>query len=258
MCHAEAKPSLRFAHGFQPLYALHCAPGLARHTQALGNPLIKAILFDLDETLIDRTETMRRFLVAQHGLFPELSGLSCSVYSDACLRHQENGYADKLEAYASACKELELSNTDLAAKLFADFKDRYGTDPVAFPSVLDTLKILQESYKIGLVSNGRTRGQTAKITACGFDSFFSSICISESFGFKKPDERIFMACLNELTVQPSEAVFVGDNPTADIEPAKKLGMFAVWVTNSHFSAPAVCDGTIKNVSELPDLVAGLT
>ena len=35
MCHAEAKPSLRFAHGQRPFYALHYAPGLARHTQAL-------------------------------------------------------------------------------------------------------------------------------------------------------------------------------------------------------------------------------
>ena len=36
MCHAEAKPSLRFAHGQRPFYALHYAPGLARHTQALA------------------------------------------------------------------------------------------------------------------------------------------------------------------------------------------------------------------------------
>lgn len=36
MCHAEAKPPLRFSHGFQPFYALHYAPGLARHTQALA------------------------------------------------------------------------------------------------------------------------------------------------------------------------------------------------------------------------------
>jgi hypothetical protein len=35
MCHAEAKPPLRFAHGQRPFYALHYAPGLARHTQAL-------------------------------------------------------------------------------------------------------------------------------------------------------------------------------------------------------------------------------
>ena len=39
MCHAEAKPPLRFAHGFQPFYALHCAHGLARHTQALWRSL---------------------------------------------------------------------------------------------------------------------------------------------------------------------------------------------------------------------------
>lgn len=219
--------------------------------------MIRAILFDLDETLIDRAETMRRFLAAQHGLFPELSGHSISVFTNICVSHQDNGYADKLVAYASACEELGLTDSSLAGKLFADFKERYGKDPVPFSDVSETLNILQDQYRIGLVSNGRTKGQTAKIDSCGISGFFSSICISESFGCKKPDTAIFRACLDELSVRPSEAVFVGDNPVADIAPAKKIGMFAVWVKNSHFPAPAVCDGVVASIGELPSLVAGL-
>lgn len=220
--------------------------------------MIKAILFDLDETLIDRAETMRRFLMAQYGYFPELSHHSSTAFANTCLSYQENGYADKLEAYASACNELGFMDRDFAVRLFADFKERYGADPIVFPRVVETLKTLQISYRIGLVTNGRTRGQMAKIEAAGIGAFLTSICISESIGCKKPDERIFKACLDELAVQPGEAVFVGDNPIADIEPAKNLGMFAVWVSNPHLSAPGVCDGIITNVSELPDLVAGLT
>lgn len=217
--------------------------------------MIKAILFDLDETLVDRTETMRRFLVAQHERFPELSGHSSVSFVNTCLRYQDNGYADKLSAYALVCEEIGVANSNLAGELFADLKERYGADAVLFPSVVETLRLLQSQYRIGLVSNGRTKGQTAKIESCGISAFFSSVCISESFGCKKPDPAIFRACLEELSVKPEEAVFVGDNPLVDIEPAKKIGMFAIWVKSSHFPAPAICDGVITCIEELPAIVA---
>lgn len=219
--------------------------------------MIRAILFDLDETLVDRTETMRRFLVAQHERFPELSGHSSTTFANTCLKYQDNGYADKLGAYESVCENLELADSGLSGALLADFKERYGADAVPFPNVVETLRLLQSQYRIGLVSNGRTKGQTAKIESFGIKGFFSSICISESFGCKKPDPTIFKVCLDELSVRPEEAVFVGDNPLVDIEPAKKIGMFAVWVRNPHFPAPATCDGVITSIVELPPLVADL-
>jgi len=220
--------------------------------------MIKAILFDLDETLVDRTETMRRFLMAQHDLFPELSIHPSAAFSDACLIHQNNGYADKLAAYASACMDLGFTDSSLAERLFADFKNRYGWDAVPFPGVSETLKLLQSEYVIGLVSNGRTKGQIAKIESCGIKGFFSSICISESIGCKKPEIAIFKACLDELSVEPHEAVFIGDNPVADIEPAKKLGMLAIWVKSAHFHAPEISDGVITDIRELPSIIWSLT
>ncbi|MCP8898704.1 HAD family hydrolase [Gilvimarinus xylanilyticus] len=212
--------------------------------------MIKAILFDLDETLIDRTETMRRFLLEQHGLFAELAAFSAPVYSAVCLSQQANGYADKLDAYVSACHELGVGSSGLAQRLFVDFKDRYGERPVLFSGVMATLKQLHGRYQLGLVTNGRVKGQMAKIEASGIKRFFSSICISESLGCKKPDATIFQACLDELSVAADEALFVGDNPTADIEPARKLGMFTVWVKSEYFSAPQLCDGIVSGVGEL--------
>ena len=217
--------------------------------------MIRAVLFDLDETLIDRTETMRRFLLGQHLRFTDLHSCTDEEYAEACLGHQQNGYADKLTAFTLACFDLGFSSNRLAAEIFEDFKDRYGKEPVLFTGARDTLDMLSQCYRIGLVSNGRTKGQTAKIEASGIAKYFSSICISESVGCKKPDHAIFLACLSELSVSPSDAVFVGDNPKADIEPAKSLGMRAVWLKNEHFSEPAFCDGVIMSIEELPKLLS---
>jgi len=219
--------------------------------------MIRAVLFDLDETLIDRTETMRKFLLSQHQRFTALHRHTDKKYVEVCLGYQENGYADKLSAYTLACIDLNLSGKALADQLFEDFKERYGKEPVLFPGVFDTLSTLFQIYRIGLVSNGRTKGQTAKIEAGGIAKFFSSVCISESVGCKKPDHAIFLACLNELSVPPVEAVFVGDNPQADIEPAKALGMRAIWLKNEFFPEPVMCDAIILNVQELPRLLENI-
>ncbi len=216
--------------------------------------MIRAIIFDLDETLVDRAETMRRFLIEQYQRFPEISHCSAEYFAQICLRLQENGYADKLQAYTKACGLMEVSNREIAGRLFEDYKHAYGQEPVLFSGVTETLELLHGQYKLGIISNGRTQNQMAKIKASGIKHFFSSIFISEKFGRKKPDESIFYACLNDLSVSPSEAVFVGDNPTADIEPAVKLDMAAVWVKNGHYAEPKDCHGVISNLAELPSLI----
>lgn len=214
--------------------------------------MIRAILFDLDETLIDRTETMRRFLIGQYQRFSALRAKDCGEYVGTCLRYQDNGYADKYEAYKLASSDL--GSCVLADTLFEDFKERYGEEAVLFSNVSETLGILHRSYLLGLVSNGRTKGQTAKIEESGIAKFFSSICISESVGNKKPDHGIFMKCLDDLSVSPLESVFVGDNPETDIEPAKYLGMRAIWRRNEFFPEPQSCDGIYSKIDELPGLL----
>jgi len=216
--------------------------------------MIRAILFDLDETLIDRSETMRLFLLDQHQRFSELHGCSNKEYAEACLKHQQNGYADKHTAYTLACSDLGFTNKKLISEIFEDFKNCYGNLPVLFPGVYETLNILSQSYRIGLVSNGRTKGQMAKINGSGISDYFSSICISESVGCKKPNHEIFLKCLGELSVSPSEAIFVGDNPKVDIEPAKSLGMRTVWLKNKYFPEPEICDFVITDITELPKVL----
>lgn len=216
--------------------------------------MIRAVLFDLDETLIDRNETMRRFLKGQYKRFTALSNVDCVDYVESCLKYQDNGYADKHEAYKLVCGTLDSSAVRLADHLFEDFKEHYGDDSVLFPKVFETLSILNSKYLMGLVSNGKTKGQSAKLEASGISGFFSSICISEEIGVKKPDPRIFMKCLDDLSVQPKEAVFVGDNPSADIEAAKALGMRAIWRRNGYFPEPLSCDGIFSNIDELPGIL----
>lgn len=196
---------------------------------------------------------MRQFLATQHFQFPELP----SQFVDECISRQDNGYSDKLKAYEETCTALAVADVDLPSRLFADFKDRYGLDAIAFDGAAQVLEELGRSYKIGLISNGRTRGQMAKLESSGLAKFFNVVVISESHGAKKPNASIFEDCLYELGCRPSESVYVGDSPKNDIEPAMTLGIRAVWIKNSRFPPPASCTAVADGIDSVPGIVAKL-
>ena len=208
---------------------------------------MKALLFDLDETIVDRGETMRRFLIQQIRRFHPAIDLPVDAYVTSVIHHQKNGYENKLKAYELACEEL-LVDTNFAKDLFLDFNENYGDEAVPFNGVKEVLEELSNRYSLAIVTNGRARCQNAKIDYLGIRHLFQVIIISEEFGAKKPDPKIFEACLNELGCGASNAIFIGDNPQNDLEPAKKLGMKVIWVRNPHFDVPQEVDGIVDSVA----------
>ena len=82
---------------------------------------------------------------------------------------------------------------------------------------------------MGLVSNGKTPFQEHNFYALGITDYFSTIVISEAIGLRKPDPAIYLYTCTQLGCNPSDCIFIGDNPKADIEGAKK------WVCKQYFS-----------------------
>ncbi len=214
---------------------------------------MKALLFDLDETIVDRGETMRRFLIEQIHRFHPTINLPVDAYVTSVIRHQKNGYENKLKAYELACEEL-LGDTSSAKDLFSDFKENYGREAVPFNGVKEVLEELSKRYSLAIVTNGRAKCQNAKIDHLGIRHLFQVIKISEEFGAKKPDPKIFVSCLRELGCDASNAIFIGDNPENDLKPAKKLGMKVIWVSNPHFDVPQEVDGIVDSVALIEDAI----
>ncbi len=211
--------------------------------------MIRAILFDLDQTLIDRTATFARFLTSQYQRFEYgMASTSKEAFVAHVLKHDQNGYVSKDILYPQAVKELSLQLD--ASHLVSDFKQRYGSDPILFPRVRATLERLARSFPLAIVTNGRNRGQNAKIDRSGIRSFFKSIKISEEEGVKKPDPEIYLRCADDLAVSPNECLFVGDNPELDVLGAINAGLKAVWLRNPHFAPPTKHDGIIDSLSDL--------
>lgn len=216
--------------------------------------MIRAVIFDLDQTLVDRDATFLNFVTKQYGRFKsQLSTIDQTTYIDYLVDNDNNGYRSKNALYPLLCKDLNLEVDPQA--LIEDFWQFYGDDPILFRNVPETLSRLKPDYSLGIVTNGRSHGQRSKIENSGIADYFKSIKVSAEEGIKKPDIRIFHMCVSELGLQPNECLFIGDNPDADIRGARNAGLHAIWIRNERFPPPDECDGSIDHIEELIELLS---
>ena len=187
---------------------------------------MKAILFDLDETLLDRAASVKSYLQNQH-LRYKLSHINYEVYEARFVELDERGYADKLKVFGTLISEFSLSCS--AEQLTSDFRGHAWRYCKKFDGASDTLiQLRSRGYKLGIITNGTVEMQSAKLRESGLGSLVDVALISEQEGMKKPDPVIFMRAADRLGVRVEECVFVGDNPKADIWGAHHAGMKTVW------------------------------
>ena len=190
---------------------------------------MKAILFDLDGTLLNREATLIAFCNAQHERFA--LPVEKQRYINRVVELDKNGYVRKEIVYAEIAKEFDLAE-EVEHSLFDDYMQHFHEYCVPFNGMIETLQSLkQRQFKLGLITNGRHDGQNESIKALSIEEFFDVVLISESEGVAKPDATIFERALQRLDVKAKDACYVGDHPTNDIEAAKKVGLMTVWKKN---------------------------
>ncbi len=191
--------------------------------------MIRAILFDLDETLIDRRSTAERFLKLQHrnliaGRF--LSPVPEDEYITAYFQLEKAGFVKKSELYTRLATSLGLSE-EVAHLLFDHFERVYPDMARPMEGAVATLeKVRAKGFACAVITNGEEAVQRQKIIAAGLCDFVDFALISGAVGIRKPDPRIFELAAAKLDLPTSECLFIGDNPVADVMGATNAGMVA--------------------------------
>jgi putative hydrolase of the HAD superfamily len=191
--------------------------------------MTKAVLFDLDGTLYDRDALVQELVADQHAAFEvELDGVSRERFVGRVLEMDDHGYGNKALGYKQLVQEWRLAGT-LTDRLYDYFRsnyDRYCHLPADTASTLQALRA--QDRTLGVITNGGTERQQAKLRALGLEDAFDVVLISEAEGVRKPSPEIFQRALRRHGIESSAAMFIGDHPLMDVEGARSAGLLPVW------------------------------
>lgn len=187
--------------------------------------MIDAILFDLDETLLNRRKSLESFIESQYKkLIEPKFNIDFQKYKNRFIELDNNGYTWKDEVYESLIEEFRLINLS-ETLLLEDYILNFHKSVVPMDHLIETLdEISNKGIKLGIITNGRIDFQKNNIKALGIEKYFQAILVSEEIGIKKPDANIFFTALNQLNVGPSNSLFVGDHLHNDVIGSMKVGM----------------------------------
>ena len=219
---------------------------------------VHGFLFDLDNTLIDREAAFASF--ATHFYRDHLRNTTSMTQDNAVakmVRWDCDGYADRATMFAKWAAEWPEARLD-PERLLPWYRSEMKQHVQSDADINSFLANLNE-HRVpwGIVTNGNTTAQHVACRAAGLDQLAPFIIVSEAAGYKKPDPRIFRDALKLTGLSsPEHVMFVGDNPLADVDGAKRFGMKTAWVRRGRqfpndLQPP---DYVVDHVAELQDIV----
>jgi putative hydrolase of the HAD superfamily len=228
-------------------------------------PPLRAVLFDIDDTLVATTEfaaLARRNAV--HAMCEAgLDHPEDEVYSELLevIREFSSNYDGHFDRLLIRLPQSATGGVNPALVVAAgvvayhDTKFR-GIDP--FEDVVPLMEALHDAgIIIGVITHGLTVKQAEKILRLGLVRLIdpAAIFISDQVGISKPNPKLYATALKRMGLEPSEALYVGDNLEHDVAPAKSLGMHTAWSTRAAKpgqNMSIIADHNVANFRELAE------
>ncbi len=187
---------------------------------------MRALLLDLDNTLVDRDAALRAWLVSV------LPSRSCTQEAlDALIECDRGGYGSK-SAFFKLVGERCGTSAEQARRRFVHELPRF----IRLKADADEL-LRRFAGPTVIVTNGSSPMQRRKLAHAGLEGRVTHVLVSEECGLRKPDPAIFHKALALASCTPGEALMIGDHPQADIAGAQSADVSAVLLRTRWFDAP---------------------
>lgn len=223
---------------------------------------IRAVLFDLDNTLFDHLRSARDGLatfVRNFGveLTPELSNSWFAIeqanydrFLSGELNFQEQRRERLRQFLPLIGHQRSIGATELD-EMFAVYLQGYENAWTAFPDAVPTLQSLRGfGMTVGVVTNGNHEQQAMKISRIGLEPLLDLFFSSEQMGHAKPEGSAFILPCESLQISPSQVLYVGDNYRVDIEGARGAGLQAIHLNRTSTDQPQ----TLRRLTDLLPLL----
>ena len=219
--------------------------------------MIKAAIFDLDGTLLNRDESVKMFIDRQYDrLIEQIGHIPKEIYMKRFIELDNRGYVWKDKVYQQIVDEFDVTSITWE-ELLQDYISEFNNNCIPFPNLNKMLEELKNSnILLGMITNGYGQFQMDNIIALGIEKYFDIILVSEWEGIKKPDPRIFNKALEKLNISANEGVFMGDHPENDVLAAKNVGLKGIWKRDFQWNN-VNADYIVDDLGELPMIIVKL-
>lgn len=233
---------------------------------------IKAIIFDLDNTLFEDTNCQEEGLKSSYQVFKKeyfkvkKKNITYKKFSELYhearkMVHKEHeGTADmhqrSLYFKRLVDKHLGGVKASLIIKLHDVYWYNFLTNMKLREGVIDFFKDLKKKkIKIAIASNLTARIQLIKIKKLKLEKYVDVLVTSEEASSEKPHAIMFLLTLSKLGVSAKETVMVGDDFKADIQGAKDFGMRTILINkDGKKKKKNKADHVIKNFKEIEKII----
>jgi putative hydrolase of the HAD superfamily len=233
--------------------------------------VIRAVVFDLDGTLIDqRRASVLAFNSWIGAELPAPERLQVgdlrTVWLELATRHMaeyvrgECSYAEqqrrRMRAFLPIAGVRVRSQRE-SDSLMRAYLNRYERAWAPYPDVvscLDHLARLSPAPILAVLTNGDPSQQQAKLDRVGLRHRFAHVLTSSELGLAKPDPRSFLAVCATLGTRPQDTVYVGDSADVDAIAATRAGLRGVWLDRQQAGLDCRPAVPINSLDELPAAV----
>lgn len=212
---------------------------------------IRAVCFDLDDTLYPYTRYARTGLAAAADYFEAETGRR--YHAELLELYFEGDHTD--DTFDMLVEQQNLPPRLVDGAVSAFHNSTTPLEPYAETPAI--LAALGEMYTLGVVTDGR--GGHAKLDRLGLTNQFETVIVTPEMGLSKDDPAVFHRLFEELSVLPWSILYVGDDPRSDFRQPNAFGMKTVRIRRGRFTdiepeADCEPDAEIERLDELPAVI----
>lgn len=221
--------------------------------------MIRAVVFDLDNTLVDFMKMKRR---AIEEAIPAMIDAGLEITPDYANKIIDEIYKEQGIEYQQVFDEflkrvLQKVNYKILSAGIVAYRRAREAALIPYPHVYSTLnKLLKLGIKMGILSDAPSKEAWLRLAYLNFHHIFDAVVTFDDTGVRKPNPLPFKMILERLNVKPNEALMVGDWAERDIVGAAKVGMKTAFArygdtfNTEHHSA----DYDLKDIREIEDII----
>lgn len=221
--------------------------------------MIKAVVFDLDNTLLDFM-AMKSYAVKAgiNGMNEAGLEIETEKANDIIMEiYEKKGYEYQAVFDDLLLQELGKMNYKYLAAGIVAYRKAREASLILYPNVNSTLiKLTKMGLKLGVVSDAPSREAWMRICYLNLHHIFDAVVTFDDTGIHKPSPKPFKKICNLLNVCPENSIMVGDWPARDVIGAKDVGMLTAFAKygDTFDTVESNADYDIEDITELIGII----